>query len=85
MLADVGGNRLGGGNDDGGRFLLARNSRPQDRQSGEKRYRTEVICDNFQMLGSRGGATADHDSSGPEPAEPHAVGAPAADDDDIPF
>jgi single-strand DNA-binding protein len=26
-----------------------------DRQSGEKRYRTEVICENFQMLGSRGG------------------------------
>ena len=25
-----------------------------DRQSGEKRYRTEVICDNFQMLGRRG-------------------------------
>jgi single-strand DNA-binding protein len=26
-----------------------------DKQSGEKRYRTEVICDNFQMLGGRGG------------------------------
>ena len=26
-----------------------------DRQTGEKRYRTEVVCDNFQMLGSRGG------------------------------
>ena len=25
----------------------------EDRNSGEKRYRTEVICDNFQMLGSR--------------------------------
>ena len=57
----------------------------EDRQSGEKRYRTEIICDNFQMLGSRGGASAEHDSSGPEPAEPQAVGAPAADDDDIPF
>ncbi len=26
-----------------------------DKQSGEKKYRTEVVCDNFQMLGSRGG------------------------------
>ena len=26
-----------------------------DRQSGEKRYRTEVIADNFQMLGGPGG------------------------------
>jgi single-strand DNA-binding protein len=25
-----------------------------DKQSGEKKYRTEVVCDNFQMLGSRG-------------------------------
>lgn len=26
-----------------------------DQQSGEKKYKTEVICDNFQMLGQRGG------------------------------
>lgn len=25
-----------------------------DRNSGEKRYRTEIVCENFQMLGSRG-------------------------------
>jgi len=31
-----------------------------DRQTGEKRYRTEILCDNFQMLGQRG----DHDSGG---------------------
>jgi single-strand DNA-binding protein len=30
-----------------------------DRQTGEKRYRTEVVCDNFQMLGSRGGSDFD--------------------------
>lgn len=24
-----------------------------DRNTGEKRYRTEIICENFQMLGSR--------------------------------
>jgi len=26
----------------------------EDRQSGEKRYRTEIVCENFQMLGQRG-------------------------------
>lgn len=25
-----------------------------DQQSGEKKYRTEIVCDNFQMLGGRG-------------------------------
>ncbi len=25
----------------------------EDKQSGEKRYKTEIICDNFQMLGRR--------------------------------
>jgi single-strand DNA-binding protein len=32
-----------------------------DRNTGEKRYKTEVVCDNFQMLGQRGG---DFDSQG---------------------
>lgn len=32
-----------------------------DRNTGEKRYKTEVICENFQMLGQRGG---DFDSQG---------------------
>ena len=26
----------------------------EDKTHGDKRYRTEVVCDNFQMLGSRG-------------------------------
>jgi single-strand DNA-binding protein len=26
----------------------------EDKQSGEKKYKTEIICDNFQMLGQRG-------------------------------
>jgi single-strand DNA-binding protein len=58
-----------------------------DKQTGEKRYRTEIICDNFQMLGQRGdgdyasshGGAAEH-----PPVEPDAGGAPA-EDDDIPF
>ena len=32
-----------------------------DQQSGEKKYRTEIVCENFQMLGGRGG---DFDSGG---------------------
>jgi single-strand DNA-binding protein len=56
-----------------------------DKQTGEKRYRTEVVCDNFQMLGQRG--DSDYSSgAGPERGamETEAVGS-AADDDDIPF
>src|SRR3954451_15143919 len=26
-----------------------------DKNSGEKKYRTEIVCENFQMLGGRGG------------------------------
>ncbi len=35
-----------------------------DKNSGEKRYKTEVICENFQMLGSRqgGGGGGDFDA-----------------------
>ncbi len=58
-----------------------------DRQTGEKKYKTEIVCDNFQMLGQRGG---DFEA-------PHATSAPSAgpsydeggfgepEDDDIPF
>jgi len=57
-----------------------------DKQTGEKRYRTEVICDNFQMLGQRG--DGDY-SSGPAPdhapATEHEAGGGTAEDDDIPF
>ncbi len=67
-----------------------------DKQSGEKRYRTEVICENFQMLGGRGG---DHEGSrgghsdGPSYDDgPSGSGASSSgggfgepEDDDIPF
>jgi single-strand DNA-binding protein len=38
-----------------------------DRQSGEKRYRTEVVCENFQMLGGApggGGGRGEHEPAG---------------------
>jgi single-strand DNA-binding protein len=60
-----------------------------DRQTGEKKYKTEIVCENFQMLGQRGG--------GGDFEAPGAAAAPAAgpaydeggfsepEDDDIPF
>ncbi len=61
----------------------------EDRQSGEKRYRTEVVCDNFQMLGQRGGGGApDVDSGAPGggPSYDEGMGGGGApEDDDIPF
>ncbi len=63
-----------------------------DKQTGEKKYRTEVICDNFQMLGQRGdGAGGGDYSSAPAPDRgmmEQEVGGGAGggvDDDDIPF
>jgi single-strand DNA-binding protein len=59
-----------------------------DKQTGEKRYRTEVICDNFQMLGQRGDGGGSDYAGGPGPErgapEPDLASGPA-DDDDIPF
>jgi single-strand DNA-binding protein len=60
-----------------------------DRQTGEKKYKTEIICENFQMLGQRG---ADFEG-GERAAAPPPSGGPTydeggfteAEDDDIPF
>ena len=64
-----------------------------DKQSGEKKYRTEVICENFQMLGQRGGdgggggaeysSAPSQDRGGMEPDM--GGGGAGVDDDDIPF
>jgi single-strand DNA-binding protein len=64
-----------------------------DRQTGEKRYRTEVVCDNFQMLGSRGGGGGggDFEQGGAAPggggggSYDEGGGGGDLDDDDIPF
>jgi single-strand DNA-binding protein len=64
----------------------------EDRQSGEKKYRTEVVCDNFQMLGQRGGGAmgggegdAAASGGGPSYDEGFGGGPGAPEDDDIPF
>lgn len=64
-----------------------------DKQTGEKKYRTEIICENFQMLGGRGGdfeshgpsaaASSSSPSQGPSYDEGGYGGEP--EDDDIPF
>ena len=72
-----------------------------DRQTGEKRYRTEVICENFQMLGSRGGGGPEFEGPGGPGGGPSAPGGGGGgggydegpggggfgepEDDDIPF
>lgn len=67
----------------------------EDRNSGEKKYRTEIVCDNFQMLSGRGdmeggrGGGGGRDFGGGAPGG----GGPSyddpgygpEDDDDIPF
>ena len=63
-----------------------------DKQTGEKKYRTEIVCDTFQMLGSRGGG--DFESHGPSASASSSPsqgptydegGAGEPEDDDIPF
>lgn len=64
-------------------------------QNGQDRYTTEIVANEMQMLGSRGGAgggSADFDQSSPAPQQSQGGAAPAAAannlddfDDDIPF
>ena len=59
-----------------------------DKESGKKQYKTEIICENFQMLGSKGdgGGGGQRDSSASAPAGGgHDGGAGDFQDDDIPF
>lgn len=55
----------------------------EDRQSGEKKYRTEIICENFQMLGTRGESGGGFRQESPS-APGDDFNAPPG-DDDIPF
>jgi single-strand DNA-binding protein len=70
----------------------------EDRQSGEKKYKTEIVCDNFQMLGQRGDMDMDRGGSGGGPSYDEGGGGGGGsyggggggyggepEDDDIPF
>ncbi len=54
----------------------------EDRTSGEKRYKTEIVCESLQMLGSKNGGSKGGNgaSDGPDNSD-MAAGA----DDDLPF
>jgi single-strand DNA-binding protein len=59
-----------------------------DRQTGEKKYKTEIVCENFQMLGQRGGGDFEAPGAAAAPAagptyDEGGFGEP--EDDDIPF
>jgi single-strand DNA-binding protein len=58
-----------------------------DKESGKKQYKTEIICDNFQMLGSKGdsGGGGSRDSGGGAPAGGGHDAGGDFQDDDIPF
>ena len=60
-----------------------------DRNTGEKRYKTEIVADNFQMLGggrrSDDHGSDDHDDSYGGSGSPPYGNDPAPEDDDIPF
>jgi single-strand DNA-binding protein len=65
-----------------------------DKQTGQKRSKLRVVCENFQLLGSRDGGPAPEGISGSAPSRAAssdkavAKSAPASEDsaeDDIPF
>lgn len=66
----------------------------EDRNTGERRYRTEIVADNFQMLGgpggpgggpSRGGDYAPDQGGRDQGEGDYGAGDAGPDDDDIPF
>lgn len=56
-----------------------------DRETGEKKYKTEIVCDNFQMLGQRGDGGGADSYTRPPAAPPSQVADAGPEDDDIPF
>ena len=56
-----------------------------DKNTGEKKYRTEIVCENFQMLGGSTGGGGGNGGYERQESLPAAVGSGGSDDDDIPF
>ena len=58
----------------------------EDRQSGQTKYRTEIVARDLVLLGSRGNGTSDSPESEPSPAARHETPTETAEDlEDIPF
>jgi single-strand DNA-binding protein len=61
-------------------------SRWEDRQSGQTRYRTEIVARDLVLLGSRGNGTGDSQKSHPAPGAGHETPIENAENlEDIPF
>ncbi len=66
-------------------------TRSWEDQSGETRYRTEIVCENFQMLGGKADSAGGHQGGGyqaPASSKPHygnPASSPEPEDDDVPF
>lgn len=63
-------------------------TRSWDDKEGKKQYRTEIVCDNFQMLGSKGDGGGRAGGATPAADPGYSGGEGAGDslgDDDIPF
>ena len=56
----------------------------EDKTHGDKRYRTEIVCDNFQMLGRKGESNAGGGGGGGGGPQSGGGGGNSF-DDDIPF
>jgi single-strand DNA-binding protein len=56
-------------------------------KNGEKRYVTEVVCDDVILLGGAGNSDGGRQAAADPPRAPASQGAPvtAGDDDDVPF
>ncbi len=59
----------------------------EDRQSGERKYRTEIVARDLLLLGPRGNSDEDHQSSSHDENEDQPSHAPSGEivDEDIPF
>lgn len=55
-----------------------------DKETGKKMYRTEIVCENFTMLGDGKKRESDYGSRSEPPAAHTPIGG-APDDDDLPF
>lgn len=60
-------------------------TRSWDDDNGQKKYMTEIVANEMQMLGARGDAPAGDFGSPPQAAASTAGGAAASEDDDLPF
>ena len=56
-----------------------------DKNTGTKRYMTEIVADNLIMLDSRGGSGGAEAQQGPAPSSQEPPSSGASKDDDLPF